>query len=116
MTVSSDIFLDMEDNDEDGDEDGFEDALEAGEREAKEDKDDLSISMESVALVADGNIAVGAQLSSYNSEETEVKSEVEIETKAEGQGEREEEGEDDLVSAMQSTSISGSHISEMPTP
>ena len=45
-----------------------------------------------------------------------MKSEVEIETKAEGQGEREEEGEDDLVSAMQSTSISGSHISEMPTP
>ena len=94
----------MEDNDEDGDEDGFEDALEAGEREEKEEKE------ESLAFVPDGDIAVSAQLSTYNSEETEEKSEVEI--TAEGQG----PGEDDLVSAMQSTSISGSHISEMPTP
>lgn len=98
----------MEDNDEDGDEDGFEDALEAGEREEKEGK------KESLAFVPDGDIAVSAQLSTYNSEETEEKSEVEI--TAEGHGPGEGSGEDDLVSAMQSTSISGSHISEMPTP
>lgn len=104
----------MEDNDEDGDEDGFEDALEAGEKEAEEDKKNMEKKIkevdETAGAVVDGEVVIPALISISGGEETKEASEEDGGDKLEGQE------ENDLVSAMQSTSISGNHISEMPSP
>ena len=115
----------MEENDEDGEEDMFEDALQAAE---KDDKKRLAAAKEEAAAASLEKL-IGAPLSIQPvaaavveaaapavTTAVDVKSENKLSlTAVEDKGET-DNAEDDLVCAMQSTSISGSSISDMPTP
>ena len=115
----------MEENDEDGEEDMFEDALQTAE---KEDKKRLAAAKEEAAAASLEKL-IGAPLSIQPvvaavveaaapavTTAVDVKSENKLSlSPVEDKGET-DTAEDDLVCAMQSTSISGSSISDMPTP
>lgn len=117
----------MEENDEDGEEDMFEDAIQAAEKEDKK----RSAAAKEEAAAASLEKLIGAPLSVQPvaaavveaaapavTTAVDVKSENKLSlTAVEDKGEGETDTtEDDLVCAMQSTSISGSSISDMPTP
>ena len=115
----------MEENDEDGEEDMFEDALQTAE---KDDKKRLAAAKEEAAAASLEKL-IGAPLSIQPvvaavveaaapavTTAVDVKSENKLSlSPVEDIGET-DTAEDDLVCAMQSTSISGSSISDMPTP
>jgi hypothetical protein len=98
----------MDDNDEDGDEDGFAEALEAYEEEKKEKKSEPIPSEVKI-----GSTAVKSAVSAVTADREEDAEKAVI------MGSLSMDAvvdEDALVSAMQSASISGSRISDMPTP
>lgn len=120
---SSPLFcsLDMDDNDEDGDEDGFSEALEAYEKEKKTKKSEPLATVkkaDTTAMKADDSAGVPVPVSAVSAVAAS-KAEEEDAKKAVTMGSLSMdavEDEDALVSAMQSASISGSRISDMPTP
>ena len=113
----------MEDNDEDGDEDGFEEALETAEKQNKAKAQDKKAAtatptpaheeVQSSAhpplppVTAEGDKVTSAASSSMAPVPLEGAEQEQVLSLS---------SEDDLVSAMQSASISGSRISDMPTP
>jgi hypothetical protein len=98
----------MDDNDEDGDEDGFAEALEAYEKEKKTKKSEPVSNKVKI-----GSTAMKSAVSAVTAgKEEDVEKAVIV-------GSLSMDAvvdEDSLVSAMQSASISGSMISDMPTP
>jgi hypothetical protein len=125
----------MEDNDEDGEEDMFEDALQAAEKEDKK----RSLAAKKEAAAASLAKLIGAPLSALPvtapaspakptaatataagaagaATGVDVKAETPLSLKSVDDKEDTDTAEDDLVDAMQSTTISGSSISDMPTP
>jgi hypothetical protein len=98
----------MDDNDEDGDEDGFAEALESYEEEKKAKKSEPVPNEVKI-----GSTAVKSAVSAVTADREEDAE------KAVAMGSLSMDAvvdEDALVSAMQSASISGSRISDMPTP
>ena len=124
----------MEDNDEDGEEDMFEDALQAAEKEDKK----RSLAAKEEAAAASLAKLIGAPLSALPvtapaspakptaaTDATavagagggvDVKAETPLSLKSVDDKDETDTSGDDLVDAMQSTTISGSSISDMPTP
>lgn len=87
----------MDENDEDGDEDGFAEVLEAYEEEKKAKK----------SASHSKDVKGGVAVMTISSGDTATVGSLSMDAVAD---------EDLLVSAMQSASISGSRISDMPTP
>ena len=122
----------MEDNDEDGEEDMFEDALQAAEKEDRK----RSLAAKEEAAAASLAKLIGAPLSALpvtapaspakptaatattaaGAVGVDVKAETPLSLKSVDNKDKTDTAEDDLVDAMQSTTISGSSISDMPTP
>ena len=121
----------MEDNDEDGEEDMFEDALQAAEKEDRK----RSLAAKEEAAAASLAKLIGAPLSALpvtapaspakpsaatataaGAAGVDVKAETPLSLKSVDDKDETDTAEDDLVDAMQSTTISGSSISDMPTP
>lgn len=119
----------MEENDEDGEEDMFEDALQAAEKDDKK----RSAAAKEEAAAASLEKLIGAPLGSIQpvvaavveaaaaaapavTTAVDVKPENKLSLSAVEDNGETDTAEDDLVCAMQSTSISGSSISDMPTP
>jgi hypothetical protein len=119
----------MEDNDEDGEEDMFEDALQAAEKEdkkrslaAKEEAAAASLAkligapLSALPVTAPASPAKPTSATTTAATGVDVKAENPLSLKSVDNKEETDTAEDDLVDAMQSTTISGSSISDMPTP
>lgn len=99
--------LDTDDNDEDGDESGFPELLEAAKKEDEVKKAERIKIGKTVVAGGDAVESAGAAKADEKAEEGTAVGPLSMGAVDE---------EDALVSAMQSASISGSRISDMPTP